>query len=204
MEVFYNFYHNSKKNYNKNEKILKYSKGIFLINNVKLHLPSSRIDDDIIIYASHGGNSFNIFRSIIIKDNIKEHIIKKIKLLKDKYLCIQIRDSDLKCNFKLLYEQNKKLIHSYDCIYIATDNEASIDYFKSKNLNVLCFNTFPNNGRKELHYSNIEPEIKIKDLFTDIFIVTNSNLLLSNSQGGFITLLRNCIKNKKIILNKLK
>ena len=126
-----------------------------------------------------------------------------MSLLSKNYLSIQVRNTDLKCNVEF-YNQNKDLIHSYDCIYLATDHKPSIDFLKSKNLNVFCFNTFPETGRKELHYSNINPDIKIKDVFTDIFIVTNSNLLISNSNGGFINLLRKCrSKKKKFVLSKL-
>lgn len=43
----------------------------------------------------------------------------------------------------------------------------------------------------------------MEDLLTDIFIATNSKSILSNSNGGFISLLKNCHKNKKYILNML-
>ena len=208
-ELFYNFYKGKKKTQHDehNTNIFKYNKGKFSINGVTLNLPSKEIKNDIIIYATGGGGhiGFNIFKSIILKNNIKSHIKENMSLLPKNYLSIQVRNTDLKCNLELLYNQNKDIIHSYDYIYLSTDHKQSIDFLKSKNLNVFCFNTFPETGRKELHYSNIDPDIKIKDVFTDIFIVTNSKLLLSNSKGGFIYLLRKCNskEKKQFVLSKL-
>lgn len=43
----------------------------------------------------------------------------------------------------------------------------------------------------------------MEDLLTDIFIATNRKSILSNSQGGFIKLLRDCHNNKNNILKLL-
>ena len=63
---------------------------------------------------------------------------------------------------------------------------------------MLCFTTFPEKSYRNLHESKILPSTKIEDLLTDIFIATNSKFILSNSKGGFISLLKNVIKIKNI------
>lgn len=127
-----------------------------------------------------------------------------MKLLSDNYLCIQVRNTDHKCDYPKLYENHKEKIHSYDQIYICTDDASVITFFKSKKLNIYCFTTFPNIKALSLHCSTVPKDIKIQDVIVDIFIATNSREILSNSKGGFIQLLRNCFMNKECILDKLK
>ena len=171
--------------------------------NIPLNLRTN-IDENVILHSCSGGsNGFLFFKKLLLCENIKNIIKKKITLLKDNYLCIQVRNTDYKCNYEQLYENNKQYIHNFDQIYICTDDKQAYEFFKSKKLNVLCFTIFPENPYKNLHRSNIPPSIKMEDLLTDIFIATNSKSILSNSRGGFISLLRNCHKNKKYILNML-
>ena len=46
--------------------------------------------------------------------------------------------------------------------------------------------------------------IKIKDLISDLYIMAMSDMLLSNSKGGFINFARECFNNKDFIKNKFK
>ena len=77
-----------------------------------------------------------------------------------------------------------------------------IKFFKSNNLglNIFNFTTFNSNKKvNNLHYNtSINGNTKIIDLMSDIYIISMSNKLLSNSQGGFIELVRNCYNNKNI------
>lgn len=109
----------------------------------------------------------------------------------------------MKCNYKELYKRNLKYIYSFNKIYICTVDKDVVFFFKSKKLNIYSFTTFPTEKSVNLHHSNIKSSIKIKDLFADIFIATNSKKILSVSKGGFITLLRNCFNNKKMLFDKL-
>ena len=118
-------------------------------------------------------------------------------------LHIQVRNTDIKCDYEQLYENNKDYIHTFDEVYICTDDKYAYDFFKSKNLNICCFTTFPEKSYKNLHSSNVASNTKITDLLSDIFIATNSKSILSNSKGGFINLLKTCHKNKKCILSIL-
>lgn len=178
----------------------------FLYKNIPLDLPDN-VNEDIILHSRcGGGHGYVFFKNVCLKENIKSICKQKINLLKKNYLCIQVRNTDMKCDYQNLYETNKLKIHSYDQVYICTDDESVIAFFKSKNLNVSCFTTFPKGTEKthNLHRSRIKNNIKMQDLIVDIFIATNSTELLSNSKGGFIGLLRECFQNKKYILDKLK
>ena len=123
---------------------------------------------------------------------------KKIKIL-GKYLCIQVRDTDYKCNYKILYEDNRKYIDSYDTIYIATDNKQVYEYFKTVHKNALNFCVFPETIKGSLHATPQNPDIKIKCLLCDIYIATMSNHIISTSHGGFIMFLHKCFENKQYI-----
>lgn len=178
--------------------------GAFVYKDTPLQLPYNDVDENVILHSScGGGKGINFFKNLFFKENIKNNCKMKINLMKDNYLCIHVRNTDLKCNYQELYNNNKKLIHSYEYIYVCTDDKSVVDYFKSKKLNIFCFTTFPDIKCVNLHDSNIPSNTKIQDVFVDIFIATNSNRILSNSKGGFINLLRDCFTNKDIILDKL-
>jgi len=192
--------------FDKTNKIyLKYKVGgVFLYNNIPLNLPINA-DENVILHSRcGGGNGFLFLKKLLLHNNIKNIVKKKITLLKKNYLCIQVRHTDKKCNYKKLYKNNKNYIHNFDEIYICTDNKSVYNFFKSKRMNVFCFTTFPTKPSRSLHHSNVAPSTKMEDLLTDIFIATNSKSILSNSKGGFINLLKKCHKNKKHIMKLLK
>jgi len=186
----------------------KYPNGTFYegltYNGIILKLPTTDVNHDIIIYSRCGsGDGLPMFKQLIFKDSLKEYCKQKLELLKETpYLCIHVRNTDYASDYKALYELNKTVIHSYDNIYIATDDKKVIDYFRSKNLNIHNFNVFPTDNYYNLHFAKISPDDKIKCLICDIFIATNSDKLISNSLGGFTRLLKKCFSNKREILSK--
>ena len=92
---------------------------------------------------------------------------------------------------------NKEIIHNYKAIYIATDDIDSLNYFKEQNLNIYNFTTFPKIKSINLHTNTlISGDIKIKNLFIDLYIIAMSDKLLSNSKGGFIKLAKEIFKYK--------
>ena len=193
--------------FNKTNKIsFRYKKGLpcCLYNNIQLNLPVN-CKENVILHSRVGGGrtGYLFFKNLILRENIKYIIKKKLILLKDNYLCIQVRNTDIKCDYKQLYENNKDYIHTFDKVYICTDDKYAYDFFKSKNLNIFCFTTFPEKSHRNLHSSNVASNTKMIDLLSDIFIATNSKSILSNSKGGFINLLKTCHKNKECILSIL-
>lgn len=187
---------------------LEYKPGSpYICNDIPLPLPENNVSEEIIIHSRcGGGDGFPFFiNNVFINNTLKEICQEKIKILGDKYLCIQVRHTDIKCDYKSLYENHKDLIHSYKNVYICTDNITVVDYFRSKNVNVHCFTTFSDVIGFGIHHTrSISGDVKMRDLFVDIYIATKSNEFLSCSSGGFIQFLRHCISNKDNILSKFE
>jgi hypothetical protein len=188
-----------------NVKIIK--KEFYFYNNIKLTLPNFNPDEKIVVYADSGnGNGYQLFlNNIMPKNNLIEYIKNRYQKIKKPYISIQIRNTDRKCDYKKIYEDNKDLIGNFKSLHIATDDIKVLNYFKSVNNNVINFTTFPD--KKEylnLHSSEINPDIKIKDLITDLVLVSLSEYFLTNSKGGFVKLLQKCYQNKKKIKNHFK
>jgi len=99
---------------------------------------------------------------------------------------------------------NKTEIHSYDEIYLAIDDKNVINFFKGKNLAISNFTTFPQDKVKNLHFLNIDPHIKIQDLFCDIYLLAMSEKIISNSKGGFIKLVLECQNHVKDIYEQFQ
>ena len=169
-----------------------------------LSIPSENIEKDVIVISINGGgDSYDLFKTLLFKNNLKENCIEKYNLINKPYIGIQIRNTDYKCDYENLYENFKDLIHSYNTIYVATDSKKVIEFFKSKNLNIINFTTFVDNNESPLHLSNmINGDTKIKDLICDIFMIINSERFLTNSNGGFVNLISRCIHNKNEIIPK--
>lgn len=166
------------------------------------------IDYEIIIIVDYSRsnkyslNTILLFNILYFNKNIIDHVNTQYANLPKPYLCIQIRNTDYKCDYISLYESNKDKIHSYDTIYIATDDKESIEWFKSKGLTIYNFTEYPSVSSRNLHYSDISSDRKIKDLICDIYIITMANELLSNSVGGFINLCKDIRKNPKLLADK--
>ena len=175
--------------FDKTKKItFHYQRGkpYFLYNNIPLNLPIN-VDENVILHSRcGGGDGFIFLNKLSLCENIKNIVKKKISLLKDNYLCIQVRNTDYNCDYKNLYKNNKDYIHSFDEVYICTDDKFVYEFFKSKILNVLCFTTFPEKSYRNIHTSNILSSTKMEDLLTDMFIATNSKSILSNSRGDLL------------------
>ena len=176
----------------------------FTYNNQSIKLPRERREEEIIFYTScGGGEGFRMFKKLIFKQNIIQYCKDNYNQIQKPYLCIQVRNTDIKCQYKKMYESQKALINNYKSIYVATDDEAALVFFKSKGLNIINFTTFGLVKSRNLHVnSSINPDKKIMDLLSDIYIITMSDKFLSNSVGGFIDLVRDCRRNRDFISRK--
>ena len=77
--------------------------------------------------------------------------------------------------------------------------------YKKYNLNINELTTYSDIIFENLHENEeISGDIKIKNLICDLYIMAMSDMLLSNSKGGFIHLARECFNNKDLIKNKFK
>ena len=165
---------------------------------------SNKDKSDIIFYYNHrGGYGWSIFKErYFLRNQVKEICKKRVSVLGDNYLCIQVRCTDIKSSIKKLYYTNKKCIQDYNVVYICTDNEDVVKFFKARHENVYCFTTFPEHKEVNLHGSSVPGDVKFQDMMTDILVATKSNKIISNSRGGFTNLLMECHNNSNIVMNK--
>ena len=205
--IFPNILNNKMEDIVYNKVPITYKRSGFQYNNtnIDLILPSNEQKEDIIVHVAcgNGHNSFNFFNNhIFFKTDIINYCNINLSKINKPYICLYIRNTDIKCNYKNLYNTHKELIHTYKNLYIASDDKNVISFFKELSLNVYNFTTFPSDNYKALHYSNIDKDIKIKDLISDLYIITMADKLLSNSEGGFNKLVTSCNKNSSSIKNK--
>lgn len=177
---------------------------IYTLNNILLRLPKASCKEDIIIHSvCGGGHGIILFKHLFFRQHIIDYVKQQFEKLPPKYISIHIRNTDIKCDYKLLYQQNIDLIHSYDTIYIATDDQNSLDFFRDQGLNILNFTEFPAVPTLNLHYSSVSSDTKIKNMICDIYLISMSDRLLTNSKGGFIKLLRHIRNDTTIITDKI-
>ena len=193
------------KNILKNKINLSYGKYYYSTDdNVPLMLPPFSVPEDIIFHSKcGGGDGYQLFQHITFKEHIKKICNDKLKSLGKNFICFHFRNTDKKCEFRKMYEQYKETIQRYQTIYIATDDKNIVKFFKSKHSNAQCFTTFPEKNYNNLHSSDIEPSIKIKDMLVDLMIATHCDTFVSNSKGGFINLIHQCRKHKRKVLKKI-
>lgn len=180
----------------------------FIFNDFKHILftkPNFDNDESLIIYARYGGgDSFHTFDKLIFFHKyIREYCIYMLNKIKKPYIGIQIRNTDLKSDYKNIIKKNIKLFDKYKRFYIATDDVNVLNYFKSKNINVYNFCTYSKKKSINLHSSNINGKIKIRDLICDLFLLINSQKIIIESTSGFSNLIKKCFKNKEEIIKKI-
>jgi len=168
-------------------------------------LPDYDVPQTIILVGINGGGvgypMFRIFKPVI---PVKTYCRDKYSQLKQPYLCIQIRNTDHRCNYQGLYEQNKQFIHSYRDVYIATDDKHALEYFRSKSLNVVNFTQFGEGGRPLHTDESLDPHRRMMDLICDIYIISMAETVLSNSDGGFIHFVKVCNQNKHKVAEQFR
>jgi hypothetical protein len=207
LSIFPNILNNKMEDIVYNKVPISYKRGGFQYDNtnINLVLPSNEQKEDIIVHVAcgNGHNSFNFFNNhIFFKTDIINYCNNNLNKINKPYICLYIRNTDIKCNYKNLYNTHKELIHTFKNVYIASDDKNVISFFKKLPLNIYNFTTFPSDNYKGLHYSNIDKDIKIKDLISDLYIISMADKLVSNSKGGFNKLVSSCNKNASSIKNK--
>jgi hypothetical protein len=177
---------------------------IYTLNDVYTELPPVECSDSIIVHClCGGGRGINLFKNLIFSQNIINHVKSESTKLPSKYIAIHVRNTDIKCDYISLYNNNKKLIHSYSAVYIGTDDEESVKFFRREGLNVLNFTEFPENPMRNLHYSTVSSDTKMKNLIFDMYAMSIADELLSNSPGGFINLIRDIRNDVSVFTTKL-
>tara|TARA_Y100000389_G_scaffold35520_1_gene30221 strand:+ start:385 stop:1023 length:639 start_codon:yes stop_codon:yes gene_type:complete len=128
------------------------------------------------------------YRSIIFKKDLLDYFRDKIKELPSDIAFIQIRYTDIKCQFKRYLLKNKDFLHKYDKFYVATDNIECLTYLRKKYSQKKFYNftTYGNSNEKNLHQAtSLSGYIKLRDVFFDLCMANKSVNWFSCSKGGF-------------------
>ena len=177
-----------------------------LFEGVSVGIPCENRPESMIISSQCcGGNGYPLFKTLKFTPYVSRLCKGRYESLKKPYLCIQIRNTDRKCDYQALYNKNKELIHSYSDVYIATDDKNVLDFFRSVGLSIHNFTSFPEGEYRNLHYCRrIDNDINFTDVLSDIYIIAMSDKLLSNSVGGFIQLVRACNNHKEEFIKQFR
>lgn len=160
--------------------------------------------EDILIHKGCGkGYPKTMINLLRFNNNLLDEFKKRFDKIKKPYLCLYIRNTDRKSDYKKLYQDNKDLINNYNDIYIATDNKDVLSYFNQKDVKFNNFTTFGNRVAPIHTDSSINKDIKIKDLICDMLIIGLSDKIITNSNGGFVRLIEYLNDNKDIINKKI-
>jgi len=161
-------------------------------------LPTEPQPHTVLIHSNcGGGNGYTLFKELQFTPLVKDLCNKRYKLLDKPYLCIQIRDTDYKCNYIDLYTTNKHTFQSYKSIYVATDNPKALEFFAKNGVPVHNFTTFSSSpDARNLHKSSVSGHTKLTDMLADLYLCVMADKLLSNSTGGYINLIRACRTHK--------
>lgn len=150
-------------------------------------------NDPVLSFIRCGGGcrSYGFFRKHVrLSENVHKEFKKKRMNIKSKeWYSIQVRNTDLKCNYKKI---NTMCIPKGASVYVATDDPQAIEYFRKNltNNTIYNFTTFGEN-RANLHYnSSVKGDVRIMDTLHDLLFLARSKSILSVSKGGFIGLAR--------------
>ena len=169
-----------------------YTKNGFIYKDTTLKFPNKNITEDIIVYSCGGGGyGIQLLRHVVFKKSVMDICNERYKMLNKPYLGIQIRNTDIKCDYIRFFNENLALIKSYSEIYLATDDVNVLVFFRDNGVSVKNFTTFPDEIFTNLHNSKIDPNVKFIDMISDMFILSLSDNLVSPSAGGFARLISN-------------
>jgi hypothetical protein len=179
--------------------ILEYSQrpsGYFMYENTVFGFPQdNRTENIIIISKCGGGDGYSMFKELNFHSCVNDIFYERYNKLTKPYLCIQVRNTDYKCDYISFFNENEEQIRAFEEIYLATDDVSVIDFYKSKDIRFKNFTTFPEcYDNYSLHYSNVNSHVKFVDMVCDLLIIGKSDTIMSNSLGCYI-ILGKAIKN---------
>jgi len=164
-------------------------------------------NEDIISFVGcGGGNPGDLFNHIHFTPILSQYVQSKLHQLPDEYICIQVRNTDIKCDYKPL--QEILIASEVKTVYVATDDKKVVKYIEKScpSKNIICFTSFPENlgPDGDLHRSDLPQLVKLGDAVSDLVIAAKSKELHSKSGGGFIRLCRFLHRNNHIVVSLLR
>lgn len=117
-------------------------------------------------------------------------------MIKEKYIGIHFRNTDMKTDIKLILNKMIKELEinkDIKIVYLATDDYKSIDLFKEKcPVKLICLTNLPKEEILTLHYCsdtvlnkyNLSKEQLIFELWRDIFLLKNSSIFIPSDKSS--------------------
>jgi hypothetical protein len=180
-------------------------------NNQKLELYGNNIllfnfPHKLITFCGCGGNynlDINYLNKFFFKEPIKSLYNERRSLLPEFYASFHIRNTDYKCDYKKIFEDNNDLL-KYP-IYLATDSYEVIEYLNNISKNNVYHFTELKKDNKPIHYNHENKDKRFIEIILDLLCVANSNIFVSTPRrpgvagGGFSTLCNTYFNNKNLI-----
>lgn len=148
-----------------------------------------------VIFVADWGNAPN-FQATLRHIEPIPHIIDLYKSRRDKlperYASIHVRHTDIKSDIEELWRNIRSDIEPWKFgVFVATDNESVLDFFRSKGLVVHNFTKYGSEAGKALHLEKSISGLRtLSDAVIDLLLIRDSRVLFSNSKGGFNMLAR--------------
>tara|TARA_B100000900_G_scaffold400869_1_gene404936 strand:- start:1682 stop:2392 length:711 start_codon:yes stop_codon:yes gene_type:complete len=168
---------------------IKYDNKYYLVNNI------STKNKDIIIKTSGVNNNNPIFKNIFVRSDILN--ILKNKEIKEKYIGIHFRNTDIQTDINTVFANIKSILKKQNDIYViflATDDYSSVKKFqeKFKDKKIINFCKIKETSINNIHYlkddvlkkNNTSKKEQILDILTDIYLLTKSTKFIGNKKSG--------------------
>ena len=146
----------------KGKYYIKYNNNSYLVNSL------SSKNKDIIVKSSYKTNNNPLLKGIYVKKDILN--ILKQKEIKEKYIGVHYRNTDIQTNIKNVFKNIKSKFRKQNdisIIFLATDDYSSVKLFKDefKDKKIVNFSSIKEKSIKNLHY--LSDDILKKILKTD-------------------------------------
>jgi hypothetical protein len=180
------------------------------IKNKKYHLLDENIQtieknimDNIVVFAGYVPYTKRTF-NIQINENIINKLSKE-ELIKEPYISIHFRNTDIKNDIQMFIEKIHKILYTtkINIIYISSDYYKTYDIISKEFPQLLVIRkTIPDNNIYNLHYSNKNKYDEIYECIRDIYYISKSNFFIPSYNSGLSKLMINQIQqNNPIIPN---
>jgi hypothetical protein len=162
--------YNQKKYYILNKKVNNYNPFYYCFNNKY-----------VLIF---GGPAWSSIKNIKVNDNIIEKIKKEFNI-KEKYMGIHFRNTDIKNNKKEFLKKIKNSLNDIKLIYLGTDDCEMYNFLKNNLNNIkIIRKTIPKCNIKNLHYTLENKYESIYNCLVDIYYLKNSNIFIPSINSG--------------------
>ena len=165
---------------------------------------SKEYEEDIIKHCGCGGNdnSHKLLRELKLTDYFINDIINKYNSIPKPYTSIHIRNTDHKCDYKLIYEEYKEKLNNQN-IFLATDSIDVLNYFKSLNLNIFYFTKLPDKNIP-YHKAKIDNTEKLLNTISDLFLLgLADNFIYAKKSPGYYKNIANFLHINRDTLNNI-